>query len=186
MKKLIPVAVVSLVFILTMPAFGFDLPKQSFGQVVYVPASWQNISTTGQTSSSRLYIRNIDRRKNIVVKSVKFLDPDGNVVKDLLDGRDCAGVFTGPTSVSLNPLHTTSFITRITTVCVPQFPLDGGRPAWLVEWEAADRSYAVAPLISATADVLTPTSIYGFTGPPFVIIDAESSAGGTVLSEKRR
>jgi hypothetical protein len=64
--------------------------------------------------------------------------------------------------------------------------LDGGRPAWLVEWEVADRSYAVAPLISATADVLTPTSVYGFTGPPFAIIDAESSAGGTVLSEKRR
>jgi hypothetical protein len=179
--------IVVFVSLLAVPASGFNLPEYSLGQVVYVPASFQNVSTTGQTSSSRLYIRNIDRKKNIVVKAVKFLNPDGQVVKNLLDGLDCFGNPIGPTTVPLSPLQTTTFITRTSTVCVPQYPLDGGRPAWIVEWESVDGSWTVAPHVSASTDILTPTTVYGLPPGSFpsVVIDAESMASGTVLSEKR-
>ena len=186
MRKWMILSLTSFAMVFSLPAFGFDLLNFSQGQVVYVPSSFQNVSTTGQTSASRLYIRNIDQKKNIVVKSVKFLNPDGQVVKNLLDGFDCVGNPGGPTSVLLSSLQTTTFVTRTSTVCVAQYPLDGGRPAWLVEWESTYGQWVVAPLISASADILTPTYVYGFAGPfPSVIIDAESTFSGTVLSEKR-
>lgn len=180
-----------LVLVLTLSAIAFplsatasDLPTQSRGQVVYVPATWQNIHTTGQTSASRLVVRNLDQANLILVKSVVFLDPDGQFVKNLLDGLNCAGDPSGgPTSITLNPMQTTSFVTRLSTVCVPQFPLDGGRPAWLVDWEAADGKGATPPRITATEDILTPTAIYGHGGVG-VIIDSDSVVPGTVLVEK--
>lgn len=194
-KRTLIVIVASLTMISTLPASGFELPKYSLGQIVYLPASYINISTTGQTTASRLVIRNIDQKKDIVIRSVKFLDPNGNLVKNLLDGYDCSNAPAGPTSVTLHPLQTTSFVTRSNTVCVLQYPLDawwsggppdtlGGRPAWLVEWETTSGTWAVAPLVSATQDILTPKSTY-IQGTAGAVIDAESVFSGTVLSEKR-
>jgi hypothetical protein len=186
MKKCFILVAASFVLIFALSAFALPNPTiTSQGQVVYVGATWQDISSTGQISTSRLVIRNIDQNNSIIVNSVVFLDPDGDVVKNLLDGFDCNGNPTGgPTSVTLNPLQTTSFVTRDTTVCVSRYPQDGGRPAWLVEWNSINKKEVVAPTIGTSLDILTPTSIYGHSGFPTFIIDAETRAGGIVLIEK--
>jgi hypothetical protein len=185
MKKCFTLMVASAALVFALSAFASNGASLSHGQVVYVGATWQDISSTGQFSTSRLVIRNIDQSNSIIVQSVIFLDPDGQFVKNLLDGLDCNGSPTGgPTSVTLNPLQTTSFVTRDTTVCVPRYPLDGGRPAWLVEWKSINKKGVVPPNIGASNDILTPTSIYGHSGFPTLIIDAESRGQGTVLIEK--
>jgi hypothetical protein len=66
--------------------------KKSTGQTVYVPASYTDTSDydpDGNLLKSRitltqLNIRNTDRNRSIEVKSVKFYDPDGQLVKEYL------------------------------------------------------------------------------------------------------
>src|SRR4030067_1426360 len=103
MKKFMVLALVSLVLIFSHSAFALE----SMGQTVYVGSSWNDITTTGQNTTSRLVIRNLDQRRNIVIKSVTFLDPDGVPVKNLIEGFACTtGQPPGPypTSITLLPL----------------------------------------------------------------------------------
>lgn len=186
MKKCFVLLVASFVLGFALSAFAINPLMISKGQVVSVPATWLDITSTGQISSSRLVIRNIDPFNNpIVVYGILFVDTLGHITKNLLDGRDCAGNPTGgATSVNLGSFQSTSFVTSETTVCVSRFPQsDVGRPSWLVYWDSVKGNKIVAPSIGATIDILTPTFIYGHEGTPFYIIDSSNSVSGTVVSD---
>lgn len=186
MKKCLVLLVAFFVLIFTHSALASNPIMISKGQTVSVPATWQDITSTGQLSSSRLVIRNIDQHNNSInVFAILFVDTNGQIIKNLLDGKDCDGNPTGgATRFSLGSNQSTSFVTSETTVCVPRFPQsDVGRPSWLVLWQAANSKTMVAPSIGATINIFTPTFIYGHEGPPFYIIETNDSVPGTVVIE---
>ncbi len=105
-----------------------DVPRASKG-TVYVPASYQELfinSAVTQRIVSRLFIRNTDMDNSISVNSVRFHDPDGNLVREFVID-----------SITLSPLASTSFGASGTTLPVLPYPQDGGRPFFIVEWSAS-------------------------------------------------
>ena len=105
-----------------------DVPRASKG-TVYVPASYQELfinSAVTQRIVSRLFIRNTDMDNSISVNSVRFYDPDGNYVWEYVID-----------SMILSPLASTSFAANSSTLSVPPYPQDGGRPFFIVEWSAS-------------------------------------------------
>lgn len=72
------------------------------GQVVFVPAyseiAWVNAATTIELTAT-LAIHNTDPNNAIIIRSVRYYDTNGNLVKDFV---------TSP--VSLSPLATTGFV----------------------------------------------------------------------------
>ena len=105
-----------------------DVPRASKG-TVYVPASYQELfinSAVTQRIVSRLFIRNTDMDNSISVNSVRFYDPDGNFVWEYVID-----------SMILSPLASTSFAANSSTLPVPPYPQDGGRPFFIVEWSAS-------------------------------------------------
>jgi hypothetical protein len=183
MKKCFILVAVSFVLVFAHSAFALNPLVTSRGETVYVPASWHEITSTGQLTTSRLVIRNIDPSGAIIqIYSVAFIGVDGIAIKNLMDGHDCDG---NPTALTINlgPFQSTSF--TITTGCIPRYPQsEVRRPGWLVDWVAVNKKDTIEPSIGALIDILTPTYIYGHTGTPFFVIDAESSVAGTVIVVK--
>lgn len=102
------------------------------GQLVFVPAYASIISVTGPPLelSVTLAIHNADPNNVIIVKSVRYYDTDGNLVRDFVES---------PTL--LKPLATTGFV-------IPASEGVGGWGAnFLVEWGAEKPVYE--PVIEA-------------------------------------
>lgn len=102
------------------------------GQIVFVPAYSEVISVSGPALqlSATLAIHNTDPDDPIIVKSVRYYNTEGDLVRELIDS---------PTQ--LKPLATTGFVIRS----------DEGEGGWganfLVEWGAESPVYE--PVIEA-------------------------------------
>ena len=177
MKKAIVFLSVALCLILlstTAFAFGPKV-KKSRGQTVFVAAAYSDLSykkddvTINQVCVTRLIIRNTDLDLPITVNSVAFYDPDGNWVKEFLESPVLP--------VLINPLASITFLASGSTLGVDPYDIDGGRPCFLVEWEA-NRPTNV-PSISGIVLILRPDGNW-------VEFLAGMSGTGIVIEEKRK
>jgi len=110
-----------------------NVGKASHG-TVYVPASWQTspyttpVGGVNQYIVSRLVIRNTDMNNSITLNSVRFHGPEGEFVHEFV---------TDP--ITLSALSSTSFLTNSSSLGIPAYPTDGGRPSFIVEWSASTK-----------------------------------------------
>lgn len=187
MKKFSVLVAVSFVLVFAHSVFATDPVMMSKGQTVYVPATWQEITSNNQRTSSRLVIRSIDPQNSITVENVLFFESGtGQFTKNLLDGKDCNGDPNGGlTNVVLGGGSSISFVTSEETVCVERAPQSElGRPFWLVEWRSTSGRSVIAPMIGGSIDILTHTSVFGHTGTPYYIVQSNSPVEGVVIKEK--
>lgn len=101
------------------------------GQLVFVPAYSEIISISPNMQlSTTLAVHNTDLNHSIIVKSVRYYDTDGNLVREFVDAP-----------VQLNPLATAGFVIRA----------DDNSGGWganfLVEWVSEEPVYE--PVIEA-------------------------------------
>ena len=143
---------------------------KSFGQVVHVVASyqcnnWDNMYQRcyGDSSRTRLVIRNLDPTNSIEIESIRWGTPDGFIVEELLD-----------VPVSLNPFASTSLLTTSHTISLPPFSFDGGRPFFIIEWTSYEK--VVPPKIGTIIVAIDPSM--GITGM--------KGGSPTVVAEKAR
>ena len=110
--------------------------NKSSGQTVYVPASY-NEYPNNHLFITRIVIRNIDPEKKITVKSVAFYDPYGEFVKEFLEADEDIENWSSKTYAT----------NSVTLPEVSLYPYEGGRPCFIVKWEAEDK--VIAPLINS-------------------------------------
>lgn len=130
---------VALVMVLGSPALGQTVCQKSRGQTVYVQAGYNDFtSLVGQVekSATSLVIYNSDRQTSITLKSVKFYNPQGAFVKEYLSAPQ-----------SIPPLASVSFITDFASLGVNPYDGSGGRPTFMVQWEAG--GVVCAPVIES-------------------------------------
>jgi hypothetical protein len=132
--------------------------EKSRGQAVYIPASYTDSSDydpDGNLLKSRitltqLNIRNADPGKKIMVKSVQFYDPDGQLVKEYLAEPEV-----------LDPLASVTFNAEPSILGIPPYDRYDGRPSFVVKWRA--QGAVVPPLVEAVWIVIGPGSVPGTT-----------------------
>jgi hypothetical protein len=102
------------------------------GQLVFVPAYSEIISVSNPRLqlSTTLAIHNTDLQHSIIVKSVRYYNTDGELVREFIDAPS-----------ELKPMATTGFV-------IPSDDTSGGWGAnFLVEWVASEPVYE--PVIEA-------------------------------------
>ena len=166
-KRFFFLSIVLCLAFLVSPALAGGKVDKSTGQVVYVSATWNDCSTpyTTEFAISRLIVRNRDRDRSITLNSVAVYGPDGQFVKELL-GEE----------ITLGPLASTSFVCSGSTLGVPPWPIEGGRPLFLVEWES-DKKVNIPAIGAAHLLIRTyPDGYREYVG--------YSNSGGSVIEEK--
>lgn len=171
MKKRAIFISVALCLILAATAFGGDKVKRVKGQSVYTPTMWGDYSYTTpggnqvtQFFVGRLVVRNRDPENSIIVTSIKFYDPDGELVTDFLAS---GGKVLGPlaswswSSSESGPPYDSS---------IP------GRPCFIVEWEADKAVFAPSIGVGCTSIVIH--------GPGTTEITSIAILAGSVIKEK--
>ena len=159
MKKLVLLAIVASCLIFSSStAFACG---QSLGQIVYGPALYNDFRPlTTEIGVSRIIIRNIDPTKSLILVSVNFYNPDGNLVKEFLSEPEV-----------IDPLASVSFIANLTTMEELLYHMDAGRPSFIVKWRAAER--VKAPIIEVARILITPGesgTVKGFDYTPGTVI----------------
>lgn len=127
------------------------------GQTVYVPVYSHIYASGGKPHllETTLSIRNLDPNRAITVKSVKYFDTKGALVKEYLDGE-----------VSLAALATTEFL-------VEKRDTSGGSGAnFVVVWDAREPVYE--PLIEAVMVGFSDANSISFTSPGRALIERKN------------
>lgn len=122
------------------------------GQLVFVPAYSEIISLSNPALrlATTLAVHNTDLNHPIIVKSVRYYDTDGHLIRDFIDAP-----------VQLNPLATTGFV-------ISADDASGGWGAnFLVEWVASEPVYE--PVIEAVMVSTRGTEGVSFISPGRVI-----------------
>lgn len=146
--------------LLSLPAFAADLLHTSRGQSVYVPVYshiWHgNLDSRGKPQtlllSSMLSIRNTDPDDGLTVRSVRYYDTAGKLIREYL-----------PQSARLGPMASTD-------VFVEHKDETGGTGAnFVVQW-SADRAISAPVIEVVNAYFFGPHSL-AFTSPGTVIAE---------------
>ena len=166
MKKIALIGIILLTTVLFSSSLFAGMVEKSRGQVVVAGVGYTNFSngSINQSSSTRITIRNIDPDNIITVTSIKFYNPDGVMVLEYLDEP-----------IEIGPLASKTFLAATTTLPIPPYDKDEGRPCFIVEWQADTR---VMP-----ATILSNIAIVRITDAGYVI-DAMVSVDSTVIKEK--
>ena len=131
-------------------AYGIEIVD---GQTVYVPV-YSHIYADGGKPHLRettLSIRNLDPKRAISIKSVKYFDTGGSLIKEYLDGEK-----------RLGPLATTAFL-------VEKRDTRGGSGAnFIVVWDAEEPVYE--PLVEAIMVGFSEGNSISFTSPGRALI----------------
>jgi len=167
-KRAIFVSVLLCLVLATGTAFALE---QSTRQTVYVPAGYTDSSDYGpdgellkkRVTITQLNIRNTDPDRNIKVTSVKFYDPDGQLVKEYLAETEVLG-----------SLASVTYNAEPSILGIPPYDRYHGRPSFVVKWKAQEK--VVPPLIEGVVIVISPGSVPGTT-----IIEGVTTGLGTVI-----
>ena len=95
--------------------------------------------------------------------SVRFYDPDGQLVKEYLAEPEV-----------LDPLASVTFNAEPSILGIPPYDRYDGRPSFVVEWEATTRAFR--PLMEGVQIVIGPGSVPGTT-----LIEGVTTGLGTVI-----
>ena len=131
-------------------AYGIEILD---GQVVYVPVYSHIYADGGKPHllEATLSIRNLDPKRAISVKSVKYFDTNGTMIKEYLDGE-----------MALAALATAEFL-------VEKRDTQGGSGAnFIVVWDAKEPVYE--PLIEAVMVGFSDAKSISFTSPGRALI----------------
>jgi hypothetical protein len=131
-------------------AYGIEILE---GQIVYVPVYSHIYADGGKPYmlETTLSIRNVDPKRAITVKSVKYIDTNGAVIKEYLDGE-----------MALPALATAEFL-------VEKQDIEGGSGAnFIVMWDAKKPVYE--PLIEAVMVGFADAKSISFTSPGRALI----------------
>jgi len=126
-------------------AYGIEIVD---GQTVYVPVYSHIYADGGRPHllETTLSIRNLDPKRAISIKSVKYFDTKGLLIKKYLDGK-----------MRLGPLETTAFL-------VEKRDASGGSGAnFIVVWDAEEPVYE--PLVEAIMVGFSGNNSISFTSP---------------------
>jgi len=126
-------------------AYGIEIVD---GQTVYVPVYSHIYANGGKAHllETTVSIRNLDPKRAISVKSVKYFDTEGSLIKEYLDGE-----------MRLAPLGTTAFL-------VEKHDTRGGSGAnFIVVWDAEEPVYE--PLIEAIMVGFSDANSISFASP---------------------
>jgi len=126
-------------------AYGIEIVD---GQTVYVPVYSHIYADGGRPHllETTLSIRNLDPKRAISIKSVKYFDTKGSLIKKYLDGK-----------MRLGPLETTAFL-------VEKRDTSGGSGAnFIVVWDAEEPVYE--PLVEAIMVGFSENNSISFTSP---------------------
>ena len=126
-------------------AYGIEIVD---GQTVYVPVYSHIYADGGRPHllETTLSIRNLDPKRAISIKSVKYFDTKGLLIKEYLDGK-----------MRLGPLETTAFL-------VEKRDTSGGSGAnFIVVWDAEEPVYE--PLVEAIMVGFSGNNSISFTSP---------------------
>ena len=132
-------------------AYGIEILD---GQTVYVPVYSHIYADGGKPHllETTLSIRNLDPNRSITVKSVKYFDTKGALVKEYLDGE-----------MGLGALETAAFL-------VEKQDIRGGSGAnFIVVWDAKEPVYE--PLIEAVMVGFADAKSISFTSPGRALIE---------------
>lgn len=131
-------------------AYGIEILE---GQVVYVPVYSHIYADGGKPHllETTLSIRNLDPKRAISIKSVKYFDTNGAVIKEYLSGE-----------MALAALATAEFL-------VEKQDIQGGSGAnFIVVWDAEEPVYE--PLIEAVMVGFADAKSISFTSPGRALI----------------
>jgi hypothetical protein len=131
-------------------AYGIEIVD---GQTVYVPVYSHIYANGGKPHllEATLSIRNLDPNRAISIKSVKYFDTKGSLIKEYLDGE-----------LDLGPLETTAFL-------VEKRDVRGGSGAnFIVVWDAEEPVYE--PLIEAIMVGFSEGNSISFASPGRALI----------------
>jgi len=131
-------------------AYGIEIVD---GQTVYVPVYSHIYADGGRVHllEATLSIRNLDPNRAISIKSVKYFDTQGSLVKEYLDGE-----------MRLGPLETTAFL-------VEKRDTRGGSGAnFIVVWDAEEPVYE--PLVEAVMVGFSESNSISFASPGRALI----------------
>jgi hypothetical protein len=131
-------------------AYGIEIVD---GQTVYVPVYSHIYANGGKPHllEATLSIRNLDPNHAISIKSVKYFDTKGSLIKEYLDG-----------GLALGPLETTALL-------VEKRDVRGGSGAnFIVVWDADQPVYE--PLIEAVMVGFSEGNSISFTSPGRALI----------------
>jgi hypothetical protein len=131
-------------------SYGIEILE---GQTVYVPVYSHIYADGGKPYllETTLSIRNLDPDRAISIKSVKYIDTQGALVKEYLGSQ-----------INLNPLETTEFL-------VEKQDIRGGSGAnFIVLWDAKEPVYE--PLIEAVMVGFADAKSISFTSPGRALI----------------
>ena len=132
-------------------AYGIEIVD---GQTVYVPVYSHIYADGGRPHllEATLSIRNLDPNRAISLKSVKYFDTDGVLIKEYLDGK-----------MPLGPLQTKAFL-------VEKRDTRGGSGAnFIVVWDAEEPVYE--PLIEAIMVGFSASNSISFSSPGRALIN---------------
>jgi hypothetical protein len=146
--------------------------KKSFGQTLYVPAMYNDFSyipTPGspeipQFVVSTVIIRNMDPYVPIRVNRLTFYDQNGEEVAEFLDQF-----------IVIEKWNSITYNTDFDTTGVPPYPGEGGRPFFILEWEA--ESPVIPLFVAIGVAIISPNDPSG----RFIGLNAVSA---TVIEEK--
>jgi len=179
MKKWVPyLSVLFLSVLLSSAAFGQGLVDKSAGRTLYVPATYVDFSyknsademDLNQIGITRLIIRNLDPKNSITVVSADFYSPEGALSYRFLDQP-----------LELGPWATETFMASPSNIGLPLWDKDGGRPFFVVKWEA-DRK-VISPIIESARVLMV--RIQTEVGVAWRFQGIELTPG-TVIEEKRK
>ena len=171
-KTVILISVVLCLILLATTAFAAKPVDVSRGQLVFVGASYNDLSymrdgqVINQFTTTKLFIRNIDLERPITVLSVDFYGPDGALVHEYVD-----------TPIVIDPLTAAEFVTSFPVLGESPYELGAGQPCFLVKWKA--NKLVNEPRIVAN---IATVRIDG----TFIEFLASGHAQGVVLKEKSK
>jgi hypothetical protein len=130
-------------------------PK-STGQTVYVPAAHYDLTKYDeagnplltQIATSKLYVRNVDPCKSLVLVSVELYDPEGQFVKEYLDEPE-----------TVNPLASVTF--SMQGIELYDRPAGRGGPCFVVKWRARPDERVIKPMMGTGVSFMTPGQVPG-------------------------
>jgi hypothetical protein len=140
-------------------AYGIEIVE---GQTVYVPVYSHIYANGGQPHllEATLSIRNLDPKRAITIKSVKYFDTKGALLKEYLDGE-----------MELAALATAGFL-------VEKWDTRGGSGAnFIVVWDAEEPVYE--PLIEAVMVGFSDANSISFTSPGRALIERKEQTDST-------
>ncbi len=128
--------------------------SRSTGQTVYVPATFVKFfygspepggQPRKETTATRLIIRNLDRKNTLRLISVDYYDPTGTLVKQYIDNE-----------VQIAPFHSVTYLASQGELGITPFPVEGGRPFFLVKWSSIAGKRISQPIIESARLITGP------------------------------